>query len=61
MEEINLGSQVCAQLKNIYFNEVAWIDCHKEISFKFTALKDQMRKLYPDMTNLCLIREILRM
>ena len=48
-ERIKLGGKVCSELRNIYFNGKAWIDCHTEVSKMFTELKFRARKLFKEM------------
>jgi hypothetical protein len=44
--EINQGAIVCARLKIIYFNQVPWIECYRDVANKFTTLKKIMREFY---------------
>lgn len=42
-----LGTPVCEKLRIIYFNDVPWIKCSKDVANKFTELKKIFRKFYP--------------
>lgn len=37
---------MCEKLKIIYFNDVHWQACYKQVANKFTELKQIMRKFY---------------
>lgn len=43
-DEINLGANPCRIIKRIYFAEIPWIDCYRDIASKFTQLKQAIRK-----------------
>jgi len=33
--EIVLGEALCIKIKNIYFDDKKWVDCHNEVAAKF--------------------------
>lgn len=37
---------MCEKLKDIYFKEISWSECHREVAKKFSELKKIMRKFY---------------
>ena len=48
-QEIILGEPICKRLKEIYFSDISWPKCSRQIANKFTLLKKVMRKIYSDM------------
>ena len=56
----NLGAPICIKLKNIYFSEIKWPDCYKEVANKFTQIKRIARKLYADKEELAMLKELAR-
>jgi hypothetical protein len=36
------------KIKNIYYNEIGWLECYKDISKKLTELKKIAREFYVD-------------
>jgi hypothetical protein len=59
MDEIELGSIICKALKDIYFYDKQWYECHNDIALKLSVLKDVMRKLLPDKMTVEIL-EVLR-
>ncbi len=58
--EINLGAEICEKLKIIYFSNIAWPECYKDISIKFTELKKIMRKFYTEKSDLDILKELIK-
>jgi hypothetical protein len=58
--EITLGQKICEKLKAIYFSDIPCAECHKDVSVKFSDLKQRMRKFYTDKTDLDILRELIR-
>lgn len=58
--EINLGATICEKLKQIYFSDKPWIDCHKDVATKFTEMKRMMRKFYTDKTDREILKELIK-
>ncbi len=58
MEAIELGARVCKKLKDIYFNEKSWVDCHHEVAKRFTNLKQIAKKFYGDKEELEVLHEL---
>jgi hypothetical protein len=50
---------VCSQLKTTYFENKPWIECYKEVAKQFTAIKAEMRKIHPTLTNIEIIAKII--
>lgn len=57
-KEINLGVDVCKKLKDIYFADSSWNDCHQKVSQKFTVFKKILRKFYSESNNVELLKRI---
>jgi hypothetical protein len=60
MEEIALGARVCEKLKDIYFSDKEWPECHNQIVEKFGEIKKRMRKFYTDKSDLDILRELIK-
>lgn len=45
---VTLGETVCAKLRDIYFANIPWIDCHTDVAARFTHLKIIARNFYTD-------------
>lgn len=37
------GAIVCKNIKSIYYENIAWVDCYLKVADKFTALKNRLR------------------
>lgn len=58
--EITLGATICEKLKDIYFPDKKWPDCHNDIVTKFGELKRIMRKFYTDKSDLDILKELIK-
>lgn len=45
-EEIDIGARICTLLKEMYFVDIPWVDCYRQVADKFTLLKKILRKFY---------------
>ena len=59
-QEIILGANVCERLKNIYFKEMNWIDCYRNIAVKFSFLKSISKRFDIDKSNLQVLNELIK-
>jgi hypothetical protein len=59
-QEITLGATVCERLKGIYFKEIAWPECYRILSGKFSILKSIARKFYVDKNNIEVLNELIK-
>jgi DNA topoisomerase IB len=57
-EEIALGETICVKLRNIYHSGIPWVDCHKAVAHKFSALKAISRKFYVGKTDIEILKEL---
>jgi hypothetical protein len=57
--EITLGEPVCSKLKDIYFKDIPWSQCHRQVASKFTALKEIITKFYADRTRIDALKELI--
>lgn len=55
-----LGERVCEKLKDIYFKDILWIDCHKDVAFKFTHLKRIAKHFYVDKSLTDVLKELIK-
>ena len=55
---ITLGETVCRKLRNIYYREIPWIECHKLVAEKYSYLKKQAFKFYGDKDELDVCKEL---
>jgi hypothetical protein len=46
LPEITLGEQICIKIKNIYYRDICWSKCYRDVSNKFDQLKRVARKFY---------------
>lgn len=58
--EITLGQAICEKLRAIYFSNISWPDCYKDVASKFTELKQRMRKFYTDKHDLDILKELIK-
>ena len=58
--EITLGETVCEKLQDIFCKNRPWPESHKQIVQQFTVLKEIMRKIYADKSDLDILRELSR-
>jgi len=58
-EEIMLGVPICIKLRDIYFRDVPWADCYKQVSERFSALKSVALKFYADKTGIEVLKELI--
>lgn len=58
--EINLGSQICVEIKRIFFPEVPWVECYLSVGDKFAELKQRMMKFSPMEDNIALLQELVK-
>lgn len=58
--EVNLSAPLCLKLKELYFPDKPWVNCHNEISVKFTELKQKAMKFYIDKTKMEVLKELLK-
>lgn len=49
---------MCEKLKNIYFNDIHWSDCYKNVAVKFTELKEKARKFYVEKQEIEILKEL---
>lgn len=49
--EIQLGSNICNLIKQIYYRDEKWGDVRDKITSKFSSFKKILRKFYPDCKN----------
>lgn len=56
--EIMLGENVCVKIKNIYFKELPWANCYKDVAHKFSMLKSVACKFYPEKNKIDILLEI---
>ena len=56
--EVDLGTIICKNLKEIYFSEKKWPECYMQIAQKFTKLKRIMRKFYSDDKEIDVLRRL---
>lgn len=47
-EEIDRGADICQKIKQLYFNDTEWIDCHTKVAILFNKIKEKARIYYPD-------------
>jgi hypothetical protein len=59
-QEITLGEPVCGKLRDIYFRDIPWVDCHNDVIQKFTALKMIVSKFYSDKVLVEALKELVR-
>ncbi len=60
LPEIEIGSGICTKLKKIFFDGNEWADvCHK-VSDKFTVMKKIYRELFPNQTDLEMLKMLSR-
>jgi hypothetical protein len=58
MEEINLGQSACSKIRNIYFSDKKWVECHNEVAKKFTLFKKILGKMQPDREIVEILKEV---
>lgn len=58
ISEVNLGAPVCEKLRNIYFKDIPWVKCCRDVADKFTELKAVARKFWPDKSSLEIVQEL---
>lgn len=56
--ELNLEEPICRKIKNIYYSEITWSHCYKDVSIKFSQLKTIAKKFWPDKNSLELVQEL---
>jgi hypothetical protein len=59
-QEITLGESVCIKLRDIYFRDMPWVECHNQVADKFTALKAIILKFYADKSRLDAMKELIQ-
>ncbi len=57
-ELVNIGTQICERLKQIYFSDKPWAASHARISKGFSLLKQKARIYYPEMSELEMLKQI---
>lgn len=60
MDEIILGTPICEKLKVIYFSDIPWVNCYRDVAAKFIALKAIARRFYVDKTNVEVLNELIK-
>ena len=60
MPEITLGETVCRKLKDIYFSEMPWISCYRDVAIKLTELKRLAKAFYADKNDLEVLKEFIK-
>lgn len=58
MEEIELGARVCDQIKNIYYSNISWYECHNDIVKQFGMFKRIMKNIYPEESILEILKKV---
>lgn len=58
LPEITLAETICEKLKQIYFHNVPWSECYKQVELKFTKLKLLARKVYGNKTERDMLSEL---
>ena len=56
--EIELGADVCRRIKDIYYPNIHWSDCHNDIVTKFGLFKKIMKKIYPDDNIIDILKKV---
>lgn len=59
-EEITLGEPICIKIKQIYFSDVPWHKCYRQVADKFTVFKRILRKFYSIINNVELLKKTLQ-
>ncbi len=59
-ELINLGATICEKIKEIYYPAKPWVECHKDVSIKFSQLKKIAKTFYVDKTDKEVLMELVR-
>ena len=60
LPEITLGETVCRKLKDIYFSEMPWISCYRDVAIKLTELKRLAKAFYADKNDLEVLKELIK-
>jgi hypothetical protein len=58
--EIVLGATVCQKIKDVYFSDKKWPECHGQISVKYSALKRIAEKFYADKDSMEIVQELVK-
>lgn len=58
-QEITIGEPVCSKLRDIYFSDRPWIDCHRDVSVKWKALKEIAIRFYADRPRIDALRALI--
>ena len=58
--EITLGESVCVKLKDIYFKEIAWVDCYRDVAKKLSEMKAIGKEFYVDKNCTEVLSELIR-
>jgi hypothetical protein len=59
-QEIVLGERVCEKLKDIYFKDIPWVECHKQVADKLTHLKRIAKRFYVDKDRVEILKELVK-
>ena len=56
--EITLGENICIKLKEIYFKDIPWVECYREVAKKLSELKVIGKKFYVDKNIIEVLTEL---
>jgi len=59
-EEITLGEPICIKIKQMYFSEIPWPKCYREVAEKLTLLKKILRKFYNTIDNVEVLKKAIK-
>jgi len=59
MQEIELGQRICEKIKYIFYIDIDWGNCHKDVANKFSLFKRIMKKIYPEDNMLGILKKVI--
>jgi predicted nuclease of restriction endonuclease-like RecB superfamily len=59
-EQTTLGEAVIPKLKDIFYPNISWQTCYKEVAQRLSALMTISRKFYADKSDLDILKELIK-
>lgn len=57
-EEITLGETICKIIKEVFYKDIPWPSCYRQVADKFTIFKKILREFHNEKDNVKILKQV---